>query len=259
MLIRRLPLLFYGFMRIFMNFRAGLLVISALLGLAMPAASAAGAADSKLNDPNHVRAQPEKDRIGQLPGGDAEDFRRHMLSWKGSGTLQSAIRETKNGRSAARLTISSPFGWRSDPIKGIRRKHQGIDLPGPARATIYSTGQGVVTIAQAVGGYGNLVEISHPGGVRTRYGHLSRVLVAVGMPVEQGQVIGQMGSTGRSTGTHLHYEVRVNGRAVDPLDFIGTAAPSFATVWAPEKPAVARWVGWEETRGAGSLPESRIR
>ena len=125
--------------------------------------------------------------------------------------------------------------------------------------SVHATGGGIVRIAGRAGGYGNLVEIEHPGGVRTRYGHLSRILVSAGESVDQGEAIGRMGSTGRSTGTHLHYEVRVNGVAVDPLGYIGQTVPSYQTAWAPELHVAARWAGWSDTSGGGSLPGSKIR
>ena len=115
--------------------------------------------------------------------------------------------------------------------------------------SVHATGAGIVRIAGGPGGYGNLVEIEHPGGVRTRYGHLARVLVSPGESVGQGQTIGRMGSTGRSTGTHLHYEVRVNGVAVDPLDYIGQTVPSYQTAWAAETSVSARWAGWSDDFG----------
>jgi len=88
---------------------------------------------------------------------------------------------------------------------------------------VLATGAGVVTTAEPSAGYGNLVEIDHGGGLTTRYGHLSRISVAAGARVKAGDMIGRLGSTGRSTGPHLHYEVRVNGSAVDPERFLRAA------------------------------------
>lgn len=194
-----------------------------------------------------------------LPSGNSSAFRNRMLNWKAPRLPETGTKEILNGVGAGRLYISSPFGWRSDPIRGIHRRHAGVDLPGPPLTSVHSTGAGIVRIAGRAGGYGNLVEIEHPGGVRTRYGHLARIFVRPGAAVGQGQVIGRMGSTGRSTGTHLHYEVRVNGNAVNPMDYIGQTIPSYQTAWAPEEPVAARWAGWSDAPGGRSLPGAKIR
>lgn len=104
------------------------------------------------------------------------------------------------------------------------RKHEGIDLAGPVGTPIQATGDGVVTFVGRSGAYGNLIKVQHELGVETRYAHLSRMRVKVGQRVSQGERIGDMGNTGRSTGPHLHYEVRMNGRAVDPMSFIKAAS-----------------------------------
>lgn len=116
---------------------------------------------------------------------------------------------------------SSPFGRRWG------RMHEGVDMAGPVGTPIYATGDGVVSFAGRQSGYGNLVKINHELGTETRYGHLSRIRVKPGQRVSQGDQIGDMGNTGRSTGSHLHYEVRMNGRAVDPMSFIKAASNVF--------------------------------
>jgi murein DD-endopeptidase MepM/ murein hydrolase activator NlpD len=98
--------------------------------------------------------------------------------------------------------------------------HTGIDFRGDAGDPIHATASGTVTIAGWSGGYGKMVEIEHGNGVATRYGHLSEIDVDVGDTVRGGQTVGKLGSTGRSTGPHLHYEVRVKGEAVDPQKFL---------------------------------------
>jgi len=118
------------------------------------------------------------------------------------------------------VSLSSNFGSRSDPFNGKRRLHQGIDIPGPIGTPIYATADGVVRRAQWANGYGNLVEISHGNGLETRYGHLSKLIAQPNERVRRGQLIGLMGSTGRSTGSHLHYEVRIAGNAVNPIPYI---------------------------------------
>lgn len=118
------------------------------------------------------------------------------------------------------ISLSSDFGNRSDPFNGHKRMHQGIDIRGPLGTPVYATADGVVTRAQWANGYGNLVEINHGNGLETRYGHLSRLIAQPNERVRRGQLIGLMGSTGRSTGSHLHYEVRIAGNAVNPLPYI---------------------------------------
>jgi len=99
--------------------------------------------------------------------------------------------------------------------------HPGIDLAGPAGTPIYATADGtVLRAAWNAGGYGNLVELDHGKGIATRYGHMSAILVSEGQHISRGQQIGRMGSTGRSTGSHLHYEVRIDGRPVNPIPFM---------------------------------------
>jgi murein DD-endopeptidase MepM/ murein hydrolase activator NlpD len=99
--------------------------------------------------------------------------------------------------------------------------HAGIDLAAPIGTPIYATADGIVSDAGwNSGGYGNLIKVDHGSGIETRYGHLSRILVSPGQRVTRGQQIGRMGSTGRSTGSHLHYEVRISGNAVNPIPFM---------------------------------------
>jgi murein DD-endopeptidase MepM/ murein hydrolase activator NlpD len=121
---------------------------------------------------------------------------------------------------AGTVDMSSPFGMRLDPFLGRPAVHTGIDLRGEIGEPVHATAAGKVSIAGREGGYGNMVEINHGNGLATRYGHLSKILVKVGQTVRIGEVIGLIGSTGRSTGPHLHYETRINGEAVDPQKFL---------------------------------------
>ncbi|MDG4881260.1 M23 family metallopeptidase [Mesorhizobium sp. WSM4884] len=116
--------------------------------------------------------------------------------------------------------VTSPFGVRTDPILGTAALHTGMDFRAPIGMPAKVTAAGVVTKAGWNGGYGRMVEVDHGNGFSTRYGHLSEIDVTVGQKLAAGDVIGKTGSSGRSTGPHLHYEVRHNGEAVDPLRFL---------------------------------------
>jgi murein DD-endopeptidase MepM/ murein hydrolase activator NlpD len=117
------------------------------------------------------------------------------------------------------IDMSSPFGMRMDPFLRGPAIHTGIDLRGDTGDPVRATANGTVTIASMQGGYGNMVEIDHHNGFSTRYGHMSKIEVKVGQKVRIGDTLGRIGSTGRSTGPHLHYETRVNDTAVDPQKF----------------------------------------
>lgn len=126
-----------------------------------------------------------------------------------------------------RFRFTSDFGGRMDPINGSARMHEGQDLAGDYGSAVYSTADGKITHAGWENGYGQLVKIQHINGIETRYGHLSQIDVKVGQKISRGEKIGDMGNSGRSTGTHLHYEVRLNGKAVNPMTFIRAAKDVF--------------------------------
>lgn len=128
------------------------------------------------------------------------------------------------------VRMSSTFGEREHPILGGRRQHKGVDLAAPTGTPIYATANGRVEMAQWYSGYGLYVAIEHGGRIETRYGHMSQLNVAAGQYVTKGDVIGFVGSTGRSTGPHLHYEVRVDGEAVNPLPYMQGLASNDPTV-----------------------------
>jgi murein DD-endopeptidase MepM/ murein hydrolase activator NlpD len=113
--------------------------------------------------------------------------------------------------------LTSQFGSRINPVSGAQQHHAGIDLAAATGSPVATTGNGVVRFAGYAGNYGLLVVVDHGGGVESRYAHLSRLAVSRGQSVTRGQAVGLVGSTGRSTGPHLHYEVRANGRALNPL------------------------------------------
>ena len=122
---------------------------------------------------------------------------------------------------------TSPFGVRVDPFMHVAAMHTGIDFRGTMGEPIHVTAGGTVTSAGWSGGYGNMIEVDHGNGLATRYGHLSAIDVRVGQAVRIGQVIGRLGSTGRSTGPHVHYETRVNGEAVNPAKFLNAGLELF--------------------------------
>ena len=114
------------------------------------------------------------------------------------------------------LQVSSGFGVRMDPLRGTPSMHEGIDFIAPPGTPVLATGPGVVTRSEWAGDYGQLVEVAHGEHYKTRYAHLSQRLVQVGQTVARGQALGELGSTGRSTGPHLHYEIEHQGRVLDP-------------------------------------------
>ncbi|MEQ8742135.1 M23 family metallopeptidase [Parasphingorhabdus sp.] len=141
-------------------------------------------------------------------------------NWSGQGK-EEAVKLTIPSRKPVKdFTLTSSYGFRADPFKGRRANHKGLDMAGPIGTPIYATADGIVGRAQWLGGYGNYVEINHGNGIQTRYGHMSKLNVDANARVKSGDLIGFMGSTGRSTGSHLHYEVRIAGEAVNPIPFM---------------------------------------
>ena len=120
--------------------------------------------------------------------------------------------------------MTSSYGEREHPVLGRRRMHKGVDLAAPVGTPVYAPADGVVSRASWFSSYGLYISVEHGGEMQTRYGHLSRLNVAEGQTVHKGDVIGFVGSTGRSTGPHLHYEVRVDGEAVNPIPYMQSTA-----------------------------------
>jgi murein DD-endopeptidase MepM/ murein hydrolase activator NlpD len=150
-------------------------------------------------------------------------FRTLFQTWKKLDATQQGVIAIPSVQPVHSLSFTSNFGIRSDPFRGTAAMHAGVDIPGPLGTPIYATADGIIAHAGRQGGYGNMVEISHGKGIATRYGHLSKILVGDNARVVRGQLIALMGSTGRSTGSHLHYEVRIDGHAVNPVPFLTTA------------------------------------
>lgn len=134
--------------------------------------------------------------------------------------VESLLLAVPSGRPADGMEPTSGFGYRYDPFNGQRAMHAGIDFRGPHGSPIRAAADGEVSFVGTRSGYGNVVEVTHGHGLMTRYAHLAGFTARVGQAVRSGDQVGRMGSTGRSTGTHLHFEVRVNGTAVNPRPFL---------------------------------------
>jgi murein DD-endopeptidase MepM/ murein hydrolase activator NlpD len=161
-----------------------------------------------------------KTRIAALGGGDSQ-YRSAFSTWSEMDRGEAAV-SIPTLKPIENMRLSSDFGTRSDPFSGRRARHNGIDIPAPRGTPIYATADGVVGRAKWVSGYGNYVEIEHGANIQTRYGHMSGYAVVSGQKVKKGDIVGYVGSTGRSTGNHLHYEVRINGIPVNPMAFVQT-------------------------------------
>ena len=170
--------------------------------------------------------------IADAPQGDADEFNQLFASWE---NLEDGGRITAAGEiiAAPRSIVSVPsrmpvdgvqltsgYGMRNHPILRQRRQHNGVDLAAPRGTPVYATADGMIEMAQYFGSYGNYVQIGHGGDLETRYAHLSSYTVRDGDPVRKGDLIGYVGSTGRSTGPHLHYEVRVSSEPVNPIPYM---------------------------------------
>lgn len=150
-------------------------------------------------------------------------FQRLGLSLARMDALEQGLAGIPQVDPAARAFISSGFGYRADPFTGGAAFHAGLDFKGPIGAPIYAAARGRVSFAGIRQGYGNCIEISHGNGLMTRYAHMSGYRAQLGQDVAAGQVIGLIGSTGRSTGPHLHFEVRLNDQPLNPRPFLEAA------------------------------------
>lgn len=190
----------------------------------------AEAAMRKLNlDPRVLSRQTQAAMGGPFEailGGEAKidpRFERLGLSLSRMAVLERALDGIPQVVPATVQNITSGFGYRRDPFNGRGAMHAGIDFKGAIGSPIFAAAEGRVTFAGRKSGYGNAIEITHANGMLTRYAHLSRIGVKVGQQVAAGTTIGGLGSTGRSTGPHLHFEVRINDRAVNPRPFLEAA------------------------------------
>lgn len=156
-------------------------------------------------------------------GGTDPRYVELYVNWQRLAHLEDAMSAIPAFVPVANYTLTSGFGVRWDPFTGGRANHAGLDMAGSHGEPIMASAPGRVVRAERFGAYGLTVDIDHGKGITTRYAHLSRIQVAVGDRVTMGQRIGAMGSTGRSTGTHLHYEIRVDGEPVNPRPFVESA------------------------------------
>ena len=160
-------------------------------------------------------------------GNRDEQFKALFSRWQ---SMDGSTSNTKSTVSIPSLMpvdgvhLSSDFGMRVHPVLGGRRQHKGVDLAGPVGTPIHAAADGIVSRADWFSSYGLFVSLEHGGTLQTRYGHMSRLNVAAGQRVHKGDVIGYIGTTGRSTGPHLHYEVRIAGEAVNPVPYLQAGA-----------------------------------
>ncbi len=207
----------------------------------------AEAAIRKLNlDPKYLLRETREAMGGPfeaLAGARGIDprFERLGLSLARMATLERAMDGIPQVVPASVENITSGFGYRRDPFNGHAAMHSGIDFKGEVGSPILAAAEGRVTFAGWKAGYGQTIEITHGNGMLTRYAHLSRIGVRVGQAVEAGATIGGLGNTGRSTGPHLHFEVRINDRAVNPRPFLEAAPDVLKEVRraGPDRPAAA--------------------
>jgi murein DD-endopeptidase MepM/ murein hydrolase activator NlpD len=151
-----------------------------------------------------------------------EEFSRLFASWQADADEKTGIAgvSVPSRMPLENMVLTSSYGMRNHPVLGKRRKHNGVDLAAPRGTPVYATADGKIEMAQRYSSYGNYVQIAHGGEYETRYAHLSSYTVAEGDMVHKGELIGYVGSTGRSTGPHLHYEVRLEGAPVDPRPYM---------------------------------------
>ena len=183
---------------------------------------------------------------GAASGSD-EQFRKLFASWQSLDKAPAfSVAVAPTGISKVSIPSRSPvdgfrltseYGMRVHPVLGSRRAHKGIDMASPVGTPVHAPADGIIGKAEWFSSYGLYIQLEHGGELQTRYGHLSRLNVAAGQFVRKGDVIGYVGSTGRSTGPHLHYEVRVAGESVNPMPYMQESGVAAATQLAMATPA----------------------
>lgn len=193
--------------------------------LANSSANSAAAADV---------AEPIREAQSESLTNSDQRFRSLFASWTSldragpSNPTERSIVSIPSRMPLAGSVLTSSFGMRTHPVLGGNRKHSGIDLAAPTGTPVYATADGVVSRAEWFSSYGLYISVEHGASLQTRFAHLSRLAVATGDTVRKGDLIGYVGSTGRSTGPHLHYEVRVDGVAVNPIPYMMSDERRFA-------------------------------
>lgn len=203
-------------MKAFATAACGILTIAATPAIANSSAAAVDVAEP-------LR---QNQATGTLSSSGDVRFRQLFASWEAldsagptGPTVQPQISiPSRMPLEGSRLT--SDYGMRTHPVLGGRRNHKGVDLAAPTGTPVYATADGIVGRAEWFSSYGLYVEIGHGADLETRYAHMSKLAVAAGERVHKGDLIGYVGSTGRSTGPHLHYEVRIAGLAVNPIPYM---------------------------------------
>ena len=198
--------------------------------MTVPAAHAVeGSSDEGIVVPD----EPDEDSVPGAPT-QRDDSEAYAIfqAWKrlDTGLTANIGIAIPSRRPIEKMSLSSSYGMRVHPITGKLARHNGVDIPAPYGTPIYATADGIVGRAQRLGGYGNYVEIEHGNAIETRYGHMSSFVVQPGQQVKKGDVIGYVGSTGRSTGNHLHYEVRIDGEPVNPMPFVRSDSMTIAAL-----------------------------
>ena len=183
----------------------------------LDAGAAGGVGGARVADP--VVATPDRDEVDRM-NFDSRRLASDLNLLESRLSERSRMLSRTPSIAPARGILTDGFGGRRDPFTGESSSHQAIDISSDMGQPIRSPADGVVAKAEWANGYGNVVFISHGYGFSTRYGHLSKFKVKPGENVKRGQVIGYVGSTGRSTGPHLHYEVRLNNKPVNPLEYV---------------------------------------
>lgn len=200
------------------------------LATAIPQQSVNIPASDKVKTYNYSRPIDSSKRIG----GPDEDFELSNESEAEETEMETQLRVIENTSDPRYLPsmwahlgkINNEFGYRRNPFGGSGSEfHPGMDIDGERGDSVIAPASGVVTKAGWQGGYGNLIEVDHGNGLITRYGHLSQINVQIGDRIERGQLIGLIGSTGRSTGPHLHFEIRLGDRAINPRRFLPPEMP----------------------------------
>ena len=204
----------------------------------LPSFAAPALANSSANAAATTAAdvtEPLRDAQGEGIGNSDQRFRALFSSWTSldrtgptTNPVERPIVSVPSRMPLAGAVLTSNYGMRTHPVLGGTRKHHGIDLAAPTGTPVYATADGVVSKADWFSSYGLYISLEHGASLQTRYAHLSRLAVAAGDTVRKGDLIGYVGSTGRSTGPHLHYEVRVDGVAVNPIPYMMSDERQFA-------------------------------